>query len=411
MATLTSLVQSLAATACPPEQVHGLNLDSSFAKWLLANYVSEVGGEVKTLANALRSEESLSRLAQGNVSASPGSNLTTDQYSAAAHWLLAQARVRDGESALSELKAFVSSNCFELTEVLVLWGVLPTTPVQITDTIQLVPLRELHDSQPKDFFLGIKDTPHTQALSLGAPRPTAALIKPRIHCPFPDSASDLRRNSEPHTRSLLSIARCLPAALKTSVCHLAHWYEANPSTPFVGGVRGWSGQAFEHAFTRLPGATNIDSDRLRAFVTAFLALDARVSNRLSVPLDRLNRALRQHSATQIAIELGISIESLLTDDRPSDAPISFVLRQRAALLGSNIPSQRRELLHSFRRLYELRSKAVHGHDIDDDRDTADSSKGNTAFLMARAIEVAAMIEQIVMRGAFPDWDSLVFGAT
>lgn len=116
-----------------------------------------------------------------------------------------------------------------------------------------------------------------------------------------------------------------------------------------------------------------------------------------------------------AIDLGIAAEALLTRDRDHDAPISYLLRTRGALLLGGSADERRDHYMTLRDLYNLRSKVAHQGEIIDYTSTPHSTSARekleqSAEKLKRGEALCTrMIRQIIDTGSFPNWDELALG--
>ena len=128
-------------------------------------------------------------------------------------------------------------------------------------------------------------------------------------------------------------------------------------------------------------------------------LAVKTAARLAVPIDRW---IRSHTDTLIVdkfIDLGIALESLYLNDG-NTSELRFRLALHAAWHLGSCGSERSRMLHEFRTMYDLRSRAVHTGAIDDTQSTRDS--------IARAQEHCRQaIIKFTGDGVFRDWDRLV----
>ncbi len=405
MHDLPGLLESLSKTVPATSLTDGLLPDSAAARWLQEQYVDEKNGEVGVLVEALKKHRPNKALRTGSIAQSPLSSLNTDLYRMAANWCLAQSRKRSAVEVICELDSFVENDSVSMLEVLVLWGIHPAQSIPLTKDLNLVKLVDLGSSQYKDYFEGRKNTNYGMNMGPANPKPQAALTKHVSFRPFRDAFQSDEFARESEKIGLSEIASLLPIVVNRSVCKIAHWFECSPSMPFIGGVQtcGWHGT--EHAFLFGISETDYDSADMQNIVEDYLNLPCSLRTRIRTPLDRLNRAYRESNPTQKAIELGIAAESLLADDKQSDAPISYVLRQRAAVFIGDSSADRKEIFDLFKKMYDLRSKAVHGHELP--FRIQKTSILTIDFLQRVAHKISELIRKIIRLGAWPDWESLV----
>ncbi|MBP1844739.1 hypothetical protein J2046_003006 [Rhizobium petrolearium] len=130
-----------------------------------------------------------------------------------------------------------------------------------------------------------------------------------------------------------------------------------------------------------------------AWVNRFVSLPTSVSAPCEVPLTRLNMARRRHSAGDKALDGCICLESLLSGDGRGDLTHRVSLRT-ALLLGKTL-DERRNIVKSIKKFYELRSAVVHGGtEKNSAKDCAVASEGLRLCLLA--------IQEIVLNGEVPN---------
>jgi hypothetical protein len=203
---------------------------------------------------------------------------------------------------------------------------------------------------------------------------------------------------------VLTLVRCSP------VFPIAHWFQIPEETPLIDSVGGWGGYEYDRRFIEEIRPADYDPLAVQDLVSRYLRLTNGVRRRLDVPLERLRLALLRVRPEDIALELGIALESLLTKEQDSEAPISYRLRLRATHLLGGESEERRENAKRFRIVYGLRSRAAHGASV---TDAALKDAGGTGpvveFLRECANCSAEMIRRIICNGDFPDWEGLAMG--
>src|SRR5262249_15576643 len=123
---------------------------------------------------------------------------------------------------------------------------------------------------------------------------------------------------------------------------------------------------------------------------------------LRIPLDRLGRAGRERDFADRAIDLGIALESLLLHDIDHHGELSFRLSLRGAWLIGSSSAERLEIQRSLKKLYELRSRAVHLGFVKwnaSTRATIDEATAICRTLIRRLIDVRCDV----------DWHNVVVG--
>lgn len=321
-----------------------------------------------------------------------------------AHWLLAQIQLSSSATVIKTLEDFLTNVPITATEVVAVWGLNPVKPIRLHGDIHLVPLSSLAASQPKDELTGIKDTPLTGGTSFPAPRPAAALTREFLFTPL-----DKNTLSQPVSRheEMDNVRQVLIVSAESSVCEIASWFQYPMTVPLIGGVNSWSGQAIEHIFHAPVPKQDYDEQAFQLVSERFMALSPADHLRLSVPISRLNQALRETNLTNMALELGIALESLLTNKEPPDAPISYRIRQRGTWLKSH--PERRLTFTRLKKLYELRSDAAHGGTLPSAIRFDGSSVETREFLRTGCVLCAELIRILLKRGFVVDWDGALLG--
>jgi len=125
-----------------------------------------------------------------------------------------------------------------------------------------------------------------------------------------------------------------------------------------------------------------------------------------VPLERLNQAKRSIELVDLAIDLGIALESLFLQEKCTDVQLALTFRLRAAwFLSGNDRDLRRENFDLFGRLYKWRSKAIHEGTLDEHVKGIPIPIGE---VLTRG-EAAQAMDKIIRLRKFPNWKCLVLG--
>lgn len=117
-------------------------------------------------------------------------------------------------------------------------------------------------------------------------------------------------------------------------------------------------------------------------------------------VERLGRARGGYDAVNKTIDLGMALEiALMHDDQNAKEEITAKTGLRAGWLLGTTPEERLAIKRRTAKIYSARSKAVHTGKAEPKLDIND----------ADAL-VTSVLKSLLARGAFPDWDTLVFGA-
>jgi hypothetical protein len=207
----------------------------------------------------------------------------------------------------------------------------------------------------------------------------------------------------------LELARLALSAIgPSSPMFAGMWFVFDdPDFQFVArsGLRGIIHEIIPSQFTR---DVQIDPGVAADVVSRFLKLDTTDRERVRLALDRLNLAVRRHRVAEQALELGIALETLLTDDNPGEN--TFKLGLRAALLAGPDLAGRTRRRAIVGALYRLRSAVSHSGTIPSDVRVVGVGKMATADVMSEALSVVAeTIRAVIVRSAIPEWYAFELG--
>ena len=119
-------------------------------------------------------------------------------------------------------------------------------------------------------------------------------------------------------------------------------------------------------------------------IELFLALDGLFKDQLRVALRRVGLARRKHTSANRAIEYSIALEALLSD---GNVEMTHKIATRAAIILGQDFDERMQYRKLFKKLYQVRSRAVHGMNVskaDDIRIVRDSEKAISKLLLIAA---------------------------
>jgi hypothetical protein len=184
---------------------------------------------------------------------------------------------------------------------------------------------------------------------------------------------------------------------------------ADDFAPYVG--RSWvefvdprltfAEQGRAHYSARSEGALasvipkQVDENAMN-WVFRYLALEEAARRRLDIAIERLSIARRRRSLNDKAIEGAICLEALLLE-KDARQELGYRLAVRGArLLGANF-DERAAVRRGLTKFYGLRSTAVHGDLIDENKrkDVLDGLEACTRIL-----------QRIVQLGGAPDWNRI-----
>ncbi len=237
--------------------------------------------------------------------------------------------------------------------VLLFSGIAVAAAVELAPGVSLVPLSALDSA----YFTRMYGRPRGRVTTVNGATADAALVSTLEIDSF--VVSEVAPKAETDClEKLMTMMSLLVLCWPATPVAAGYWWE--PERPFsLSGVGYTLGHSVDVPAKWEP--TFLGDDALADLRTLLgqwehVSHDARVA--FSVPLTRLSLAGRRYGYVDMAIELGIAMESLLLED-DDKAELSFRLAVHAAWLLGKDRDERREFFKIFRFLYGLRSSAVH----------------------------------------------------
>lgn len=281
-------------------------------------------------------------------------------------WILG--RLAAGDSPTVTVEAFASLldvNRITAQRVTAVWGLNPASPVGLADGIRLVSLNDLPLSPAKEELLKERRPgPFTVVV-----RARAAIVQDvdvwPLYLPAGQGAPE---RGDAWEFKYLPESLCALLVLLTDdgapVVRVAEWTDFPPGVP-VFEPGGYGGNAPYPQLGREIAPTEYDPDLARSLTTRFLALERDERRRMLLGCRRLSdAALWDEFVSDIAINLGVSLEAFLSDPKDPSDGIGYRLRTRAGRLLGGAAEHRDEVVRQVKRLYEIRSAAAHGSDVD-----------------------------------------------
>jgi hypothetical protein len=335
-----------------------------------------------------------------------------------AHWLIDASKGETPESAVRRLRVFVERNQATFNETVLFWGMHPPTTIQVAEGLVLGPLDALPPSEPRRYFLAesLSDAERrTTEFATHYPKPRAVLARQMSVKPvYEDGMASPQPFSWDDKYFMADLLQVLPLVIRSPVIRVAEWQQWPADTPVfsLGTAYGWSMHA---RVTRDLPKASYDDSLAKRLVSSYLGLAPRDRNRLRLPLRRLNAALLSESLADKAIELGVALEALLSEpDDPMDGIAHRVALRAALLIGSELAT-RQVIVKGVKALYELRSNAAHGIDLDEvvreRRPRRLAKKFSDAETISAALNrgqdlICDVASEVLKRGEFPVYHQL-----
>jgi Apea-like HEPN len=337
---------------------------------------------------------------QGNA------KLLMDTSAFQAVWILPQlvlnrARTKGPDDAVRWLSKVLSATKVSVLRVMPLWGLEVSQPIDLTESIRLLPLSELPNlpqwSEPTGPRAGLD-------VRMYEMQPPKTALVARIVRNLIISGNDLSEyDFDSSTDGLLEELRlCLTLVAPCAIVPAAQQSLFEDSDfADLALFGGFSLRAMEVRPRDLVSLGVFNTERAQRLVRAYLALNADARGRIHLALDRFDRALRRHTPGDAAMELAISLDSLLGD---SEGELTWKVSLRSALLVAGTKSERLERRAVIQAIYRLRSKVVHTGRTPTSIEKRGRGKLSPAELIPMAmITTAEVISAAINRGKLPDW--------
>jgi Apea-like HEPN len=269
-------------------------------------------------------------------------------------WLVSRSQQVDATQAVDDLVKYLAAETLDVQVILGIDGFDVKDKIKVGG-YELVPWKDVRSTDTK-YNIAVRSI-HERKY------PTAAIILhktiTRRHIRFWDAEGyEVPLSIDP----ALDILRCIAAEIGVGFRILNLWLEPPDWAPW--------GTALIHFSVDSTGMllhktiTAEDELQIDAIVSKLNVMSEIDKLRLRVPLNRLNQSyLAYPTPVNMAIELGIALESLYAPTKLSEG-IGFAVRTRAArFLGGSI-EERKILVKTLRDVYDLRSRAVHSGRLD-----------------------------------------------
>lgn len=331
------------------------------------------------------------------------------------NWLVSQALKSGTEKVLKALQAFLSVDYTSGIEIVAVSGIKLSKEIELFDGIKLAPIEMIPSEIVRRAIKNrrLEQCSHGQSFFLDPFNPlfrAEKLPQTALYCEChwkPRFASDFNQlpNIESRSEPLNSILSLITLIGPSGPIAYLQWAELSENMPFIDKVKGCSSLQYDIISDTETILNDKDLEELQNLCRKYFGLNKKIRNALSVPLARLNLAIRRKAVRDKAIELGIAFEALFLTDRSANDPISLLFRLRGAwLLGKNT-EERHHIERLLNSIYTLRSEAVHTGDVPNyiSQKSAESIIDEGIKLCSNAIRL------IIYKGDFPHWNNLLIG--
>jgi hypothetical protein len=306
----------------------------------------------------------------------------------------------DIPQTVARFRSYVEKNRARVMAVMAVRGVMSHAEVSLGPDIRLVPVKSLPPSIQRGALLSRPFIqPYTEHVPL-----ESALITEFEYGPlfYPDGqGNDAIGAAQAHVADALgnlNEARCLFSLLPVRAAYRQSWVQ--PTDWLMSAGLG-GGTFVGEDISFLPDAL-VYPEWVTSLAKSYFAIDRNRRHAvLRIPLDRFDRAGRMRDFADTSIDLGIALEALLLHDT-GGGELSFRMGLRGAWLAGADENARTEIQKTLKKVYALRSKAVHAGSVD-------STEENTATISSGLDLCRRLICKVIDANADVAWDRLVLG--
>jgi Apea-like HEPN len=362
------------------------------------------------LTGPLRGEELVSAIRALLEPQLKGAKLRTgnsiiDAVSTLPEFMVLRAGTSGPDEAVRWLGKVLSAAKVSVLRVMPLWGLEVSQPIELADSIRLIPPSELPDLPNWSEPLGARQGLDIPIYQLQPPKAVLVAQTTReliIRDPGDNSVSDPDVVLDPMDGVLDETRLCLTlVAPSTIVPAPQHSVFEDSDFADLAQLGGYSWRVRDVRPSELRSFGVFDAERAKRLVRAYLALDAGARGRIRLALDRFDRALSRLAPGDTAVELAISLDSLLGD---GEQELTWKIGLRSALLVGGTKTERLERRAVIHAVYGLRSKVVHEGRTPTSIKMKGAGKLTPEALIPKAvITTSKVISAAIYRGKLPDW--------
>jgi len=309
----------------------------------------------------------------------------------------------DVSGTVERFCSYIEKNSTSVLAVMAVSGVKAATEVSLGPDIKLVPMKSLTPSIQRGAALGQDQFSRlTLRDEISCALVTTLEFKPIFYRPseggVPSAQAQQRVMAAFHH---LDEARTLYSLLGISPAFRMFWVQPKDLLMTAGVMSGWNfnPQAFRGQ------DVEVDAKAAEDLATAYFRIGHQSRNKmLRIPLDRLDKAAHGYDFTDRSIDLGIALEALLLHDLDGQdrGELRFRLSLRGAWLGAKDEKERAVIQAALKKMYDLRSRAVHSGMVD-------QSPPNRETISQGAALCKQLIRKIIDADCRIDWNALVLG--
>ena len=331
------------------------------------------------------------------------------------HWLLAKSLSLPGgpSEAISALEDFSQRNATWGHRVVVVYGAYVEESIDLTGEICLLPISELQPSLGLDGLaeaLGeiVYQLPMVKHDDLVLVPAICALVQrfemsPALRVETGDGWPEWHVQHPKEFEFLERLAEALalfPDAMPQCV---SKWVETEGIDAIPGLTGGLSGdfELMEVIPRRHVRLQPLDKDTVTDQLRKFMQLSRDVKQKLSTPLRRLAIANTRRNVDDRAVDLGIALEAMFGGRANSE--ITHKVAVRGSVFTSRKSDERLRNYKILKTAYNLRSKIVHGGQVQADQMIKSVCLPASEVVERSAVLLQLALNKVVDAGSFPNW--------
>ncbi len=347
-----------------------------------------------------------------------GGGATRFDIKTLAAWWLWRANEVGTSQADCDLEVFLSSDCIDVFGVLWVYGVTTEQTQKLTEEIALVSVKEMCDSNDKEYILNSKL--HRQVQPGVELLPGAALVKryksskilkdAESSISIADTASgDIDVRQQLFDISLL--LNCLPGVCCASGYSTSYCPPEVPLGPF-GGSGG--GKPIRDTIPLRESRLELEDEAMLAhLIPKYQALPPSTKRRLERALLRFSQAKGRVDAQDKALDLGIALEMLLLNNEHNrnelPGQLNLHFRLRGAWLIGKTAAERQDIFELLGKVYSWRSQVAHNGFSDELSGSKSLTLSDVSEKLGECFETAERIFRALIVGETPEWRKLILG--
>jgi hypothetical protein len=355
--------------------------------------------QMRAIVDRLNLDSRTHKLADRFLNVGNGGGLYTPD--SLARWWLWRANEVGSEQADGDLNSYLDAEQVEAWEQVWVFGLDVLAPVELTNTVSLVPWEQAPLSP-----LWLEVAKDNLCTPPSLRHPVSVIVRSKmIERDFTPQAP--RAAHIPDYDSLVRLAYLLNAMPGICAVPGTRAFGLAPGTP-PGPFGGYSWGAFHLEIKpRGRGAIPaISTELFRKLVAGVGLLNDKDAGKWTRALQRLAQAKSRADIADAALDLGVALEMVLLDGRVEQLSLAF--RTRGAWLLGKTAAARAEIHDVLKRLYNIRSEVAHtGRSPSLEKMTDIEARA----LIAEGFSLAEQTYATLLLNGLQDWTALTLGAS